>query len=150
MRADRILGFGALLLALPVGLTSWGYGVGSPKSPGAGFWPFLIAASMAGLGAALALRPDRALHPRADGGSRWRSLGIALATLGIYVLVLEPLGYLLATFLLLVVQLKWVEARSWRTTVLTAGIAAAVSFAIFRVFLKVSLPVGILPLPRSW
>ena len=57
MNVDRFLGVGAILLAIPVAVASWGFGVGSPKSPGAGFWPLLIAFVMAGLGLALILRP---------------------------------------------------------------------------------------------
>ena len=57
MNVDRVLGVGAVLLAIPVGVASWGFGVGSPKSPGAGFWPLLIAVVMVGLGLSLILRP---------------------------------------------------------------------------------------------
>ena len=75
---------------------------------------------------------------------------MALASLALFILVLEPLGYLVTTFGVLVVQLRWVEGRSRQTTLLIAGIAALVSFALFRVVLKVPLPVGIVPLPRGW
>ncbi len=147
---DRILGLGAMCLAIPVGVASWSFGVGTPKSPGPGFWPFLIALCIAGLGTSLALRPDPTFRPSSGEGSRWWSFGVALASLAVFVLVLEPLGYLVTTFGLLVIQFRWVEGRSWQTTVLTAGVAALVSFALFRVVLKVPLPVGIVPLPRSW
>jgi len=70
---DRILGLGAVFLAVPVGVASWSFGVGTPKSPGPGFWPFLIALCIAGLGASLALRPDPTFRPPAGEGSRWRS-----------------------------------------------------------------------------
>jgi len=147
---DRILGLGAVFLAIPVGVASWSFGAGTPKSPGPGFWPFLIALCIAGLGASLALRPDPTFRPPSGEGSRWRSFGVALASLALFILVLEPLGYLVTTFGLLVVQLRWVEGRSRQTTLLIAGIAALVSFALFRVVLKVPLPVGIVPLPRGW
>jgi hypothetical protein len=116
MNVDRFLGWGALLLALPVVTASWGYGVGSPKSPGAGFWPLVIALTMAGL----------------------------------YVAALEPLGYLLATAVLLFAQLRWVESRSWRSSAAIAVLAAVISLIVFRVLLKVTLPEGVIPLPRGW
>jgi hypothetical protein len=150
MLLDRVLGLGAVLLAVPLGLASWGFGLGSPRSPGPGFWPFLVTLSIAALGAALVLRPDRAFRAPGGTGSRWGSLGIALATLGFFVLALEPLGYPVTTGLLLLVQFRWVEGRPWRTSLLAAVLAAAVSFVLFRLVLHVPLPTGVLPLPRGW
>jgi len=150
MLPDRVLGLGAILLAVPVGLAAWGFGLGSPRSPGPGVWPLLIAGSMAGLGVVLALRPDPGFHAPGSADSRWWSLGVALATLVFFAPALEPLGYPVTTGLLLLVQCRWVEGRPWRTSLLTAALAAALSFVVFRLFLRVPLPAGILPLPRGW
>lgn len=149
MNVDRVLGLGAVLLAIPVGAASWGFGVGSPKSPGAGFWPLLIALAMAGLGVSLILRPTPDAMPAA-GESRWRKFVVSLGTLAFYVVALEPLGYLSATVVMLFVQLRWVESRSWKSSAAIAVLAAVISLFIFRVLLKVSLPVGVIPLPRGW
>jgi putative tricarboxylic transport membrane protein len=149
MNVDRVLGVGAILLAIPVGVASWGFGVGSPKSPGAGFWPLLIAVVMVGLGLSLILRPiPNAMT--AAGDSRWGKLGIALGTLAFYMIALEPLGYLMATAAMLFGQLQWVESRSWRSSASIAVLAAVISLILFRVLLKVSLPAGVIPLPRGW
>jgi len=149
MNVDRVLGIGAILLAITIGLASWGFGVGSPKSPGAGFWPLLIVLAMAGLGASLILRPTpNAL--REAGKSRWGKFVISLGTLAFYVVALEPLGYLLTTVALLFVQFRWVENRSWKTSAAIAVLAAMVSLILFRVLLKVTLPAGVIPLPRGW
>jgi putative tricarboxylic transport membrane protein len=149
MNVDRILGVGAVLLAIPVGAASWGFGVGSPKSPGAGFWPIVIALTMAGLGLWLILRPTPNAT-MAGGESRWGKFGISLGTLAFYVVALEPLGYLSATVVMLFVQLRWVESRSWKSSAAIAVLAAVISLVLFRVLLKVSLPVGMIPLPRGW
>jgi putative tricarboxylic transport membrane protein len=149
MNIDRILGVGAMLLAIPVGIASWGFGVGSPKSPGAGFWPLVIAVVMAGLGLSLLLRPtpDTAMEATE---SRWGKFIISLGTLAFYVVALEPLGYLTATAVMLLVQFRWVESRPWRSSALIAILAAGLSLLLFRVLLKVSLPMGMIPLPRGW
>ena len=149
MNVDRFLGVGAILLAIPVAVVSWGFGVGSPKSPGAGFWPLLIALVMAGLGLTLILRPIPNAGGEA-GESRWGKFGVSLATLLFYVAALEPLGYLLATTVMLLMQLRWVESRSWRSSIAIALVTAVVSLILFRVLLKVSLPTGVIPLPRGW
>jgi hypothetical protein len=149
MNVDRFLGVGAVLLAIPVALASWGFGVGSPKSPGAGFWPLLIAAVMIGLGLSLILRPTPNAMTAA-GESRWGKFVISLGTFAFYVAALEPLGYLLATAVMLFAQLRWVESRSWKSSATIAVLAAVISLILFRVLLKVSLPEGVIPLPRGW
>ena len=149
MNVDRFLGWGALVLALPVAAASWGFGLGSPKSPGAGFWPLVIAVTMAGLGLSLILHPTPTA-PRARGGSRWEKLAIALGTLLFYVVALEPLGYLLTTAVVLFVQFRWVEGRTWLSTTITSTSAAVITLILFRVLLKVTLPLGVIPLPVGW
>jgi putative tricarboxylic transport membrane protein len=104
---------------------------------------------MAGLGIALVARPAAAGSPSTDCPSRWRSFAIGMGTLVFYVLALEPLGYLAATFGLLLVQCRWVEGRSWRGSLLIAVAAAVISLLVFRALLKVPLPLGILP-PPPW
>jgi hypothetical protein len=150
MNVDRVLGVGAILLATPVAVVSWRYGVGSPKSPGAGFWPLLIAAAMFGLGLSLLVRPIDAAAVQKTSDSRWGRFSIALGTLAFYVVALEPLGYPLATTIMLFVQLRWVESRSWRSSGWIAILTAIISFVLFRVLLRVSLPAGVIPLPRGW
>jgi putative tricarboxylic transport membrane protein len=147
MSLDRTLGLGAILLSVPVGLAAWRWGIGAVKAPGPGFWPFMIAVVIAGLGAALALRPGPPAG-MAGSASRWRNLAVALATLACYVAALEPLGYLPTTGGLLFAQMRWVEQRSWRASLLTAVIGAAASYVLFREILGVPLPVGIVALPR--
>jgi putative tricarboxylic transport membrane protein len=149
MNVDRVLGVGAVLLAIPVGAASWGFGVGSPKSPGAGFWPLLIALMLVGLGVSLVLRPT-ANAATAEGEPRWGKFGVSLGTLAFYVVALEPIGYLLTTSIVLFVQLRFVESRSWRSSATIAILAALISLVLFRVLLKVTLPEGVIPLPRGW
>lgn len=149
MNIDRMLGLGAVLLAIPVAAASWGYGAGSPNSPGAGFWPLVIAVAMVGLGLSLVLypTPKGVMEP---GRSRWSHFGISLGTLAFYVIALEPLGYLLTTALLLFVQLRWVESYSGRLSAGIAIVTAVASLLLFRVLLNVSLPTGLIPLPQGW
>jgi putative tricarboxylic transport membrane protein len=149
MNVDRFLGWGALVLALPIAAASWGFGLGNPKSPGAGFWPLVIAVTMAGLGLSLILHPTPNA-PKAGGRSRWVKLAITLGTLLFFVAALEPLGYLLTTAIMLFVQFRWVEGRTWLSTTVTSTLAAMITLILFRVLLKVTLPLGVIPLPMGW
>ena len=150
MTVDRVLGVGAILTGIPVTAAAWGFGVGSPKSPGAGFWPLLVVVAMAGLGSWLIVHPSREGVVAAAPESRWGRLWIALGTMVFYVAALDRLGFPLATVLLLLVQLRWVEGRPWRSSVGIAVLATLLSFVLFRVLLKVPLPAGVIPLPRGW
>src|SRR4030042_2098303 len=138
MKVDRFLGVRATLRALPVAPASGGLGVGPPNPPGAGFWPLVIAVVMTGLGLTLILRPTPNAGGEA-GESRWGKFGISLATLLFYVAAIDPRGYLLATAAMLLVQFRWVESRSWRSSIAIALVTAAVSLILFRVLLKVTL-----------
>lgn len=150
MSVDRVLGAGAVLTALPGAVAAWGFGVGSPKSPGAGFWPLTIAAAMTGLGVWLVLHPSRDRLAAAGPESRWGRFWVALGTMAFYVGALERVGFPVATALLLLVQLRWVEGRPWRSSAWIAVLATLTSFVLFRVLLKVPLPAGLIPLPRGW
>jgi putative tricarboxylic transport membrane protein len=149
MNVDRIFGWGAILLAVPAGVASWGFGVGTPKSPGAGFWPLVIAVTMAGLGLSLILHPTPNA-PKAGGESHWMRFAVSLGALCFYVFALEPLGYLLATAVMLFVQFRLVEGRSWLSSAAIALAAAVITLILFRVLLRVTLPTGVIPLPRGW
>jgi hypothetical protein len=105
---------------------------------------------MAGLGIWLLLRPgveEKSVSPESP---RWSAFTIALASIFGYTMVLNELGYLVSTFVLLIVQLRWVEKQRWSTSLWTAAIASAVSLVVFRVLLKVPLPAGFFPLPKGW
>ncbi len=147
MNLQRTIGILAITIAVPSGIAAWNYGIGTPRSPGAGFWPLLVVVLMS----ALALR--QILIPEGVSGSgsgtpeeksRWFNLGVAFASIVAYIVMLEPVGYVLTTFVFLLVQLRVVESRSWRLSLITSVTAAIFSFVIFKVFLKVPLPEGIL------
>lgn len=147
---DRVLGIAAIVLALPVIAASYSYGIGSAKSPGAGFWPMVIAVVLAILGILLVVRPSPVKEEGALTGARLSKLVTAVGSLLFYVFALEPVGYPLATTALLFIQLRYVEERSGRLAGLIALMAAVISFLLFRVILKVMLPAGVIPLPRGW
>jgi putative tricarboxylic transport membrane protein len=74
----------------------------------------------------------------------WFRIGATLATLAGFALVLEPLGYLVTTFLLMVLLLRAIEAQSWRKIIVVALATALISYAIFAWLLGVPLPSGVL------
>ena len=149
-RVDRGVGIAALLGGILLAIAGWRLDPGTSKPPGPGFFPLLIACTMGGLGVWLFLHPGSEEKSVSPESSRWSALAIALVSIFGYTMVLNELGYLVSTFALLIVQLRWVEKESWSTSLWTAVIASAVSLVVFRVLLKVPLPAGIFPLPKGW
>ena len=121
--------------------------LGTLHQPGPGFFPRSLAALLAGLALALLLR-GLVADP---GGSalRWperagsRRVAAMLAALLGYVLILEPVGYLLATLALFLLLLRTVGRQGWPTTLAVALCAAFGSHLLFVRWLMVSLPAGV-------
>jgi hypothetical protein len=149
-RVDRGVGIAALLGGILLAIAGWRLDPGTSKLPGPGFFPLLIACTMGGLGVWLLLRPGSEEKSTSPQSSRWSAFAIALISIFGYAMVLTDLGYLVSTFALLTVQLRWVEKQSWSISLWTAAIASAVSLVVFRVLLKVPLPAGFFPLPKGW
>ena len=76
----------------------------------------------------------------------WFRIGATLVTMAGFALALEPLGYLVTTFLLMVLLLRAIEAQSWRKVIAVALATSLISYAIFAWLLGVPLPVGVLGL----
>ena len=120
-------------------------GFGSVLAPEPGFFPWLGGLALVGLSLALCRRARRGrAAPLQSGESGWTRPGILLAALVLYVPLLEPVGYPVATAALCVVALRILGARRWSVML---GVSAALtvgSFVLFRRVLGVELPAGIL------
>jgi hypothetical protein len=117
--------------------------------PGPEFLPFWLGVLMASLAVLLFLQawrriPDaeaRRVFPEAKA---LIPIGATLAGLAVYILVLDWLGFLLATGLLTAFLLGVVERERWPKSVAVAVANAVVLHTIFRTLLGVSLPKGLL------
>lgn len=126
------------------------YGLRRSGIPGPGFLPFvtgliLVAFSLILLISRLLKREEAAGSVREPmpSGEALRRILKALGALCLYVLILEPLGFMLTTFLFMVLVLR-LEPRRW-TFILPAAIGTtAFFFLLFKVLLRVPLPPGIL------
>ena len=116
-----------------------------------GFLPIVLGTLMLGLCAALLGKALLARDPDADAAVEFSAVGVAkiaavLVALLAYVLLLEPLGFLLSSFLFLVaVTPLFGRVPWWMWLGAPAGLAIAGHVA-FVVVLKLRLPSGVLPL----
>lgn len=123
---------------LPVGIGSW-------HDPGPGFFPFWAGVIMGALSFAAYLR---ALRTKGEdigpwySREKWKKVLLIMAIISAYALVLETLGFVLSTFLLLFTLFKLTENQGWRLSVGGSLVVAALSFVVFDRWLKLQLPKG--------
>ena len=120
-------------------------GVGTASEPGSGFiffWSGLILVVLSLLAFAESLRDGVEANP-AIGALNWRKIVLVLLALLLYAFSLERLGFVLTTFLLLSFLLGLIEDVHWGKSLGIAGAAAAGSYAMFELWLKIRLPHGI-------
>jgi putative tricarboxylic transport membrane protein len=143
----KILGGGAwLALGLFGLLSSLRLGIGSIHDPGSGF--VLFSASLLFIGCiVLMLLLDHLNRQESAPAESWRGLcrRKVLVVVGasiLYLLILEKLGYLLATFALMLVLFGLGRMRLW-VLLGCAGATVAGTYFIFHTLLKVPLPQGL-------
>jgi putative tricarboxylic transport membrane protein len=135
-----VIGFSLLILALSLKL-----GFGSPQSPGPGFMPFLASIVLLSL-SLLVLITGEVQDGKKKLFITWevlkKPIGLAFTLCG-YSFVLEILGWLFSTFLLMFLMLSIYDPRKWHVNLLFSAIVANLSFLIFYKWLAVQLPMGI-------
>ncbi|MDA8125247.1 MAG: tripartite tricarboxylate transporter TctB family protein [Deltaproteobacteria bacterium] len=139
-----------LLFAVVMGQQASRLPMGEMREPGAGFFPLLIAVAT-GILALLALIEALKTKPTplqeeapSDEPFRWWSIAIILLALIAYALTLPTAGFLLNTFLFMLLLVKVIEPQSWTKSLLAAVVTAVVSELFFNVLLNAQIPKGFL------
>ncbi len=126
--------------------------LGTPGKPGPGLFPLGLGALLFLIDVIFILRT--ATRWEGMGGSaralwaglRWRQVPYALAALLAYSLLLDRLGYVICTWMLMVYFFWGGGAKRKWVAIIGAMVVSVVSFMIFRGMLKVRLPLGLLRL----
>lgn len=124
--------------------------LGTLNEPGSGFILFWVGAIMAVLSALLALSGARASAGRgaaaagAPFGERWRMVPLVLAYLVVYCALLEAVGFVPLTMLLLLVLFRTVDPQPWTKAVLYSVAIALTVYVAFGIGLGTRFPPGIL------
>lgn len=140
---DRILGLGLLVLAVAYGWAAqqWPEPFGGAETVGPETFPTMLAVVLMAGSLYLMIKPD----PDAQWpvGKSAFELVISLVVLVVYTLLLEPLGFVIATTLA-VGTLSWRMGAAPRPAFLTGLLSAVVVFVLFNYGLSLSLPAGLL------
>jgi putative tricarboxylic transport membrane protein len=138
-----------LWLAASVIITvgSSAYSFGSWSHPGPAFLPLLCGLSMVVFSLIIFIQSLGKIRPEGEGAGSfftplWPRLAVALTMLLAYTFLLEPLGFILTTFIFMLGVLRWIGKIRWATALLVAFIATAASYGLFDRLLKVQMPPG--------
>jgi hypothetical protein len=119
---------------------------GTVATPGPGFFPFVLAAGFSLTMLALVVqsfrRPDAEGAPALMLRERRPQLVAAMVALFGYAFALETAGFVLTTFLLVLVLFRVVEPRQWPVAIGGAAASAVLGHVLFKVWLGVRLPPG--------
>ncbi|HSR11354.1 MAG TPA: tripartite tricarboxylate transporter TctB family protein [Thermodesulfobacteriota bacterium] len=137
-----------LLVGVIICEESWRINLGQFRNPGPGFLPFGTGLILAGLALSVMARNFRAEEGKekrfwAD-SKRWPKVFLTLACVFVYAVVLEKLGFLLTTFLVMGFMFRVIEPQRWRTVLAGAFLSAVVAYVVFCMWLQVELPAGFL------
>ena len=142
--ADRVSSLVLVVFALLAVNEARKIRLGSFSNPGPGFVPLCLAVALALVAAILlwrALREPAAPAPPAEPGERWKPVA-SLIALAAYAFALEPLGFVLATAVLLFFFFRVLDGQRWWIALASAVVVSALSYLIFARALHVRLPEG--------
>ncbi len=140
MKSDRIAGVFVLLVALMFLLEARSFETGFIADPvGPKAFPFVLGAVLVGLSMGMIVRPgvETSWPPR----SLWWRWAVVMAALLVYAGVLNPLGFVISTTLLLAV-LSLLFGGRFSVGLIFALVFSTITYLVFRWLLALGLPPG--------
>ena len=119
--------------------------IGTPQSPGSGFMIFGAAGVLGLLALRQVIKSLRLVGRRAGETSKeihWKRIVAVILANIIYIFLLQPVGYLLCTFLLLCLLFQIHEKGRWASAVGGAALTSFLSYLVFSRMLQLHLPRG--------
>ena len=134
--------FGALTVALSLQLP-----MGSARMPGTGLFPLVLGLALMALAAGQGLReylarPKGPAVPAPGESSARRRVAQFMAAVVAATALLQPLGYVASSFLLMLALLAVFGMRRWGLAAAIAAGSAAASWVIFVRWLNIPMPAG--------
>ncbi len=148
-KADRISGIFWLVFSVFVTIESYRLGLGTLHQPGPGFLFFWGAIVLGIMSLVIVVRAGGNKKPEEPETFNLREFNIGkitlvLASLFLYSLLMERLGFIPTTLLLFIFLLGVVEKKKWFFTISTSVVVTALTYLIFETWLKSQLPKGLL------
>ncbi|SDD57127.1 Tripartite tricarboxylate transporter TctB family protein [Geodermatophilus telluris] len=132
--ALAVVALGAATVAGALGLD-----VGSPATPGAGTWPFLVGVVLVVLGLALVALARRTADAERFTGASWLVVA-GLASMVVFVALIGVIGFEIPAALVVFVWLRFLGHEGWRLSVVTSLAVVAGFYLVFVAALSVPIP----------
>ena len=137
---------GITIIAIASGYpTAADYGTGVP---GPGLWPTVISVAVLICSALLMYRSLKTKDDNDTEIALWtpgtKRVYITMIILVIYAIILEPLGFLLATTAMQFVFIQWFAKKKWYITLIISAAVTVVVYLAFNYLLNVPLDFGLL------
>ncbi len=141
-RRDFWSGLMFLVTGAAFGIGSRHYALGSSAHPGPGFFPLLLSVLLTLIGAVIVFK---ALTLESEGGDpigpiAWKPLGIIVVAIVVFGATIDFLGMLIAIPLLVGLASLAGDGFHWRDVLINAAVLTLVSWLIFDVGLKLTIP----------
>lgn len=120
-------------------LGSVALGTGTESEPGPGTWPLLVSAVLTVLGVVLLALARKVHDAEKFTGTTWLVVA-GLATMVVFVAVIEVTGFEIPAALLCFVWLRFLGREGWRTSILTSLGVVIAFYLVFVAALAVPIP----------
>ena len=123
---------------------------GSIHNPGPGFFPLWLGVILCGMSIGLFVQTtwrkekEKTLREILEEDVRWGKVLLVIVALILYGFLMDFIGFLIVTFLLMAVLLRFIEPQPWKAVIGWALVGSVGSYLIFEVWMKLRLPKGFL------
>jgi len=149
-KADQWSGLALSILAAGMISAALRLPYGNLHNPGPGFFPLWLGVILGGMSIALFVQTtrgkesERTLREILEEDVRWGKVLLVLGALILYGFLMDTIGFLIVTFLLMIVLLRFIEPQPWKVVIGWALAGSVGSYLIFEVWMKLRLPKGFL------
>lgn len=144
MRQDRITSVFLFAIGIFVCIGGYRLGIGTVSAPGSGFMPFLSGILLGCLSSGIFIGSLLKRENISAFGGGWIKGAVVIGSLFLYIFVLEELGFLITTFLFLLLSLLSFKPRKLLSAFVVSLFTVIISYLVLYIWLKVQLPKGIL------
>ncbi len=147
-KADQWSGLALSILAAGMIWAALGLPYGNVHNPGPGFFPLWLGMILGGMSIAFLVQTtrgkesERTLRDILEEDVRWGKVLLVIAGLILYGFLMDYIGFLIVTFLLMALLLRFIEPQPWKAVIGWALGGSVGSYLIFEVWMKLRLPKG--------
>jgi putative tricarboxylic transport membrane protein len=140
-----------IILGIAVAIGSYRLKLGNLANPGPGLMPFLLGIALLVCSFPVLIHSFLKMMRKTEQKEKiiwseidFKKLVIVLTSLIGYAVILEKIGFVTTTFLLLSILFKTVDSQKWFSVLIASILTVIITYFLFVVILKVELPSGFL------